>query len=187
MMQERTVDNYAPHLRATFDARNDLDRVLTEIPPSVDNWATQSGVESVLLAHNLLLGYASQIAPKSETLRNDLWDEKVCFVEVPKDEQEIDCGQSNAYGEIQIGNIQSKIEREKMRISLKGLDWWRSKNQITLCLVADGGDITDVRQQTHHLPLAAIRMLQAQLDRCVDDLGWLEEPAVEDFEDTEVL
>lgn len=187
MDREEIQSARSAYVRKTHDVAEELAEELESIPPSVDNWDTQSDLPSVQFAHNILLRYAGRVAPKSSDLRGDLWEEVLDHVTVPKPGQRVDCGRTNAYGEIDLDNVDALIETTTVPLSLEGLDWWRQKNQIDIICVADGGDTVRRLRQTHHLPLAGIRLLQSQLNQCIDDLGWLGEAAEEDYEEEEVL
>lgn len=167
--------------RQLLEARQRACDALSECAgPHIDNWAAADVAELVQFAHAQVLAYHRHIAAQADELPSDgLWDEQLMPVRVPKT-QSLDGGMTDWYGEYDLEDITEAAEMENKPVSLASLrEEWSQRNRavVTVELLdrGTGQQITEKEDFDLHLPPAACEAVLAQLDKCLDELGWLPE------------
>lgn len=163
-------------LEARAHARDALSECAT---PYVDNWNPIDVPELVQFLHAQVMDFHRHIEPKADGLPEDMWKQRIVAVTVPET-QSIDGGMTNHYGEYDVQGVLKKADWIEKPVALGTLrQEWQLENTVTIGIThrhrATGETITESRALSLHLPPAACEAVIAQLDRCIEDLGWLPE------------
>jgi hypothetical protein len=114
------------------------------------------------------------------------WDEELMAVPVPK-AATYDGGTSNVFGEFDRSRLFEDLEWTTREVNLATLDEkWAMQDTITVSVEVDNGTKTISHQFRPTLPIAASAACLRQIDRVVEDIGWVP-PAREKAIHAEVL
>lgn len=166
-------------IKNTLEARQKVRNAFEELSVLVvPNWKAVNVDPRVQYLHEVTLQYHSQIAAKANAdpeqgspFRG--WDNILAHVEVPKS-GEYEIGRTDRWGDYDLSNALEKVDRERKPVSLVSLDKeWGVWNEVELVLTLDGGEKRHERNLTAYLPPAAARTVMYQLDRVLEDIGWM--------------
>jgi hypothetical protein len=157
------------------DARRNLRQTLLEMPGQIPAYVTVDPPEVVRLAHNALFDYYSHVQVK-QNATNGLWDEPLCEVSIPTD-GEVDAGRTDEYGRAGLRNPVEHTDWRRENASLANLArLYDEDNHVRVRVLADGEPYS-VERATYYVPPILVRKAFRQLDRVINDLGWVPEAA----------
>lgn len=187
-------------IKNTHEALDDVEELRQEIPAEYVRTEPFDPPELVDYYNRLVHRFASRVRPKKNALgahlvldqghdpQESLWTQQITTVNVPKDGETVDVGQSNVHGEIDISDALNKVDWEAEPLRLSNLrDWNQKQVKVDVCYFVPGvgTDETTVRKSIY-LPVYALDGVVDQLNECLEDLGWLPDASEKEIE-SEVL
>lgn len=164
--------------RSLLDARERAREALAECSgPHVETWQAINTGEVVQYLHAETLDYYRHLAPKSAEFPDNLWKETLVEVNVPKT-QRLRAGMTDWYGGYDTNDILDRAEWAAKPVTLDNLrDEWLANATASIEIIVDHRSTDDqdreYRQYELHLPPAASEAVIAQLDECLEYIGWL--------------
>lgn len=176
----------------THEARRDVLAVRQEISADLVNTAAFDVPEVVDIYNRMIHKYAAQLRPKFERSAEDddervadtLWFEELCTVSIPPEKGRVELGSANIFGEIDADDAIYKLDWVDKPVTLNNLNWWKDAQTYVVVDFAVSGGTTGQEhlRKTLHLPVYAADRVFDQLNRCLEDLGWLPEETAKDIE-----
>lgn len=162
----------------THDYRREAVQVREEIPPQLVHTNPFDVPEIVDYYNRLLYKYHGQLLPKAEAV-GDLWTTQLGSVDVPPSGQTVDAGMADVFGNVDTSGAIHGLEWEPRPVSLANLrDWREASFTVTLVYQDPGmGPQNIVERKALYLPVNAIDTCMDQLNRVLEDLGWLPDAA----------
>lgn len=172
-------------IQDTRDAREHAREAKRQMSPSIANDCVVNVPDIVAFFHNAVIDYADHIAPKANVV-GDLWGEELDSVRVPKSGATHDAGDADLFGDYDVESAIYQIPWTERAVSLETLqEQWSEDNQITYYVKVrqpdDESSTKESYRETLHLPPRASKKCFRQLDKCMDELGWLPDAAVQEY------
>lgn len=127
---------------------------------------------------NAVIDYSRHVRPKAQQLP-DLWEEELYTLDVIDPGQVIEV-QPDMYGSIDPATINADehLTTTSLTVSLDTLDTFDGGIFRQFTYVGEHrhkGEVRETDSYEYHLPPAACRLVFNQVDRCMEQLGWMPE------------
>lgn len=188
--------SHHPWKRAAWSAREMITDALVAIPNSYPRDRTVLVSEEHELLHDYLLEYHAIVEPRSDEIEvattgtddsPGLWTEPLVQVSAPVRAQEVQLGADEQSDVLRSQNSDREVlaafygdlEFEERVIKLGSLvETWQVNNTVTVRLegwVENQGRVERSISTPLHIPVGAASVLRKQLDKCLEEMGWLPE------------
>lgn len=180
----------------THEARRDAIAVRQEINAQYVRTKPFDVPEVVDIYNRMIHKYAAQLRPKfehsavddQERVADSLWYEELCTVDVPPEKGRVQLGSANIFGEIDADEAIFKLNWDDKPVRIADLNWWKDAQTHVVAEYDVSGGVANQEHiwKTLFLPVYAADCVFDQLNRCLEDLGWLPEESAKDIH-SEVL
>lgn len=193
--EDETSGSKQKWIEDTHEARRDAIGIRNKIPPELVRTPVHDPPELVDYYNRLVHQYASQIRPKSGALR-DMWEREVATVRVPRDGESVDIGMADAWGEVDTSGAIAQLPTDDRPVSCAALravetgewDWATASFRYTVRYTDPAGGPGEIHDQKKvFLPVFALDRIMDVLNECLDELGWIPDQTMRDYEEQYAL